>query len=91
MPDLPTVSETIPGFESKGWLALMAPAGTPDHIVRKVNADLRKVMEMDEVKQKFEVLGTYPRSLSPEETAAFIQSEQQLWLPLVRQLNASGK
>lgn len=91
MPDLPTIGETIPGFESKGWLALMAPTGTPEHIVKKINADLRAVLDTDEVKQKFEVLGTYPRALSPAETAAFIRSEQQLWWPLVRQLGASGK
>jgi len=91
MPDLPTVGETIPGFESKGWLALMAPAGAPEHIINKVNADLRMVLDTDDVKQKFEVLGTYPRALSPAETAAFIRGEQQLWWPLVRQLGASGK
>jgi tripartite-type tricarboxylate transporter receptor subunit TctC len=91
MPDLPTVAETIPGFESKGWLALMAPTGTPEHIIKKVNADLRTVLDTDDVKQKFEVLGTYPRALSPAETAAFIRSEQQLWWPVVRQLGASGK
>ena len=41
-PDTATVGETVPGFQSHGWLALMAPAGTPDHIVQKVNADLRR-------------------------------------------------
>jgi tripartite-type tricarboxylate transporter receptor subunit TctC len=43
-PNLPTVAETLPGFESVGWQALLAPAGTPDAIVRKVNADLLKAM-----------------------------------------------
>lgn len=87
MPELPTVAEFVPGFESKGWLALMAPAGTPDAIVRKINADLRVALDHPEVKQKFEVLGTYIRPLSPEQTGAFIKAEQALWWPVVRAAN----
>jgi tripartite-type tricarboxylate transporter receptor subunit TctC len=87
MPELPTVSEFVPGFESKGWLALMAPAGTPDAIVRKISADLLVALDHPEVRHKFEVLGTYIRPLSPEGTAAFIKSEQALWWPIVRAVN----
>lgn len=90
-PDLPTVSETIQGFESKGWLALMAPAGTPDAIVQKVNADLRTVLNQADLKQKFAVIGTYPRALSPAETDAFIKKEENLWWPIVRQVAVDKK
>jgi tripartite-type tricarboxylate transporter receptor subunit TctC len=86
LPDLPTVSETIPDFQSHGWQALMAPAGTPDHVIQKISADLRAILAMPEVQQKFEVLGTYPRPLSPAATAEFIRSEEQLWWPIVRQV-----
>ena len=65
----------------------MAPARTPDAIVQKVNRDLRAVLGEPEVKRKFAVLGTYPRPMSPEETAAFIRSEQDLWRPVVKQLD----
>lgn len=85
-PDLPTVSETLPDFVSKGWLALMAPAGTPDSIIEKVNADLRAVLAQPEVIEKFAALGTYPQPLSPAETARFIRAEQDLWWPIVRQV-----
>jgi tripartite-type tricarboxylate transporter receptor subunit TctC len=87
MPELPAVAEFVPGFESKGWLALMAPAGTPDAVVRKINTDLRTALDHPEVKRKFETLGTYIRPLSPEETGAFIKSEQALWWPVVRAVN----
>ena len=90
-PDLPTVAETIPGFESKGWLALMAPAGTPDAIVQKINADLRTVLATDDVKQRFSVIGTYPHALSPPETAAFIAKEEELWRPIVREVAVDKK
>ena len=89
-PDLPTVEEAVPGiggFEARGWFALMAPARTPDAIVQKVNRDLRTVLGEPEVKRKFAALGTYPRPMSPEETAAFIRSEQDLWRPVVKQLD----
>ena len=89
-PDLPTVEEAAPGigvFEARGWFALMAPARTPDAIVQKVNRDLRAVLGEPEVKRKLAVLGTYPRPMSPEETAAFIRSEQDLWRPIVKQLD----
>jgi tripartite-type tricarboxylate transporter receptor subunit TctC len=87
-PDIPTVSETIPNFVSKGWLALMAPAGTPDSIVRKVNADLQIVLAQPELVERFEAIGTYPQPMSPAETADFIRTEQQLWWPIVRQVES---
>jgi tripartite-type tricarboxylate transporter receptor subunit TctC len=85
-PELPTVSETIPNFASKGWLALMAPTGTPESIIRKVNADLRIVLAQPDLIERFEAIGTYPQPLSPEETTEFIRAEQQLWWPIVRQI-----
>jgi tripartite-type tricarboxylate transporter receptor subunit TctC len=85
-PDLPIVSETLPGFEATGWFALMAPAGTADAIVRQVSQDLRAVLEQPVLQQKLATLGTYTRALSPEELADFIRSEQRLWKPIVKQL-----
>lgn len=87
-PDIPTVSETIPGFSAKGWLALMAPAGTPEKIIAQINADLRVVLAQSELLEKFEAIGTYPQPLSPAETADFIRAEEQLWWPIVRQIEA---
>lgn len=85
-PDLPTMSEAVPGFESKGWLALMAPAGTDDKIVQKVSADLKTVLADPEVQAKLAALGSYPSDLNPAQTAAFIKSEEELWWPLVREV-----
>lgn len=83
-PDLPTVSEFIPNFQSKGWLALMAPTGTSQAIVQKVNADLKIALADAELIQKFAAIGTYPHHMTPAETAAFLRSEQELWHPVVR-------
>ncbi len=86
-PDLPTISETVPGVVSSGWIVLMAPAGVPDAIVKKVNADLRKVVAMPEVQERFHTLGTYSRDLTPEQTYEFMRSEEKLWWPVVREVN----
>ena len=61
LPNLPAINETVPGVVSSGWLVLMAPAGVPDAIIQKVNADLRKVIAMPEVIERFHTLGTYSR------------------------------
>jgi tripartite-type tricarboxylate transporter receptor subunit TctC len=83
-PDLPTVAETMPGFRVVSWLALMAPAGTPDSILRKVSQDLQSVLEQPAIKDKFETLGVYPRPTSGVEAAEFIRSERQLWRPIIK-------
>ena len=67
----------------------MAPTGTPDEIVQKVSRDLRAVLGQREVQEKIRQLGNYERLLSPAETAAFIRSEQQLWMPVIKRLPAA--
>jgi tripartite-type tricarboxylate transporter receptor subunit TctC len=89
-PDLPTVSETLRGFEARGWFALMAPAGTPDDIIRKLNQDLRAVLEDQDLQQRFRTLGTYVRPMSPAQLGEFIRQEQELWLPIVKKISAAS-
>src|SRR5882724_1512942 len=79
LPSLPAINETVPGVVSSGWLVLMAPAGTPDAIIQKVNADVRKVVVMPDVVERFQTLGTYSRDLTPAQTAEFMRSEERLW------------
>ena len=86
LPDLPTIAETVPGVVSSGWILLMAPAGTPDHVIQKVNADLRKVTAMPDVIARLHQLGTYSRDLTPAQTEESIRSEEKLWHPIVRDL-----
>jgi tripartite-type tricarboxylate transporter receptor subunit TctC len=90
LPDLPTINETVPGVISSGWLVLMAPAGTPEPIIQKVSADLRKVIALPDVVERFQTLGTYTRDLTPVQTEEFIRSEERLWWPIVRRINQKG-
>jgi tripartite-type tricarboxylate transporter receptor subunit TctC len=90
LPDLPTIGETVPGVTS-GWIVLMAPTGTPNRIIQKVNADLRMVLANPDVQERFRVLGTYTRDLTPEQTGEFMRSEEQLWWPIVRRVEAEDQ
>jgi tripartite-type tricarboxylate transporter receptor subunit TctC len=88
-PDLPTVAETLPGFESEGWQTLVAPLGTPDAIVRKVNADLNKTLADPDVEKRLTQIGRDHVAMTPEETLAFIQREQQKWAPILAHVDVA--
>jgi tripartite-type tricarboxylate transporter receptor subunit TctC len=86
-PDLPTVAETIPDFRAAGWMAMVAPAGTPEPIVRKVSNDLRTVLTNPEVRAKLASVGSYTRPTSPDDTTKFILNEQRTWAPVLDELS----
>ena len=85
-PNLPTAAETIAGFNSRGWLALVAPVGTPDAIVRKLSDDLRAAVTDPATKTKLETTGNYPNPMTPTEVMAFIRAEQQMWKPVLEHI-----
>jgi tripartite-type tricarboxylate transporter receptor subunit TctC len=87
LPNLPAINETVPGVVSSGWIVLMAPTGVPDAIVQKLNADLRKVVAMPDVVERFHQLGTYSRDYTPAQTTEFMRNEEKLWWPIVREVN----
>ncbi len=87
LPNLPALNETVPGVVSSGWIVLMAPTGVPDAIIQKLNADLRKVVAMSDVVERFHQLGTYSRDYTAAQTGEFMRGEEKLWWPIVRQVN----
>jgi tripartite-type tricarboxylate transporter receptor subunit TctC len=86
MENLPTVAETIPDFFVGAWNVMLSPVGTPDAIIRKVNADLRAAVEDKEVSAKFAANGAFTRYMTPEETTAFTQSQQKIWRPILEKV-----
>jgi tripartite-type tricarboxylate transporter receptor subunit TctC len=75
-PEIPTVAETLPGFDLGIWQSMVAPAGTPKEIVARLYASLAKVVENPEVRSKLLMVGIQPTiSKSPEEFGAFIKSQ----------------
>src|SRR5215831_7722152 len=87
-PNLPTVAETLPGFQAMGWQGLVAPVSTPEAIVRKASEDLRKVVSDPTLAAQLAGRGSYPRPMSPAEVTAFIHDQQHQWGPVLQQLAA---
>ena len=88
LPDVPTFAESgMPGFESVLHYGLLAPAGTPRPIIDRLNAELRKLADAEEVKKRIHSEGGDPMTSSPEEYAADIDQEEQKWATLIRRLN----
>ena len=86
-PDVPTVAETIPDFAATGWQVLVAPLGTPASIISKVSADLAKVVSDPDFKQRLGNIGSYSRAMTPEQVLAFVQKEQDTWLPVLEKVS----
>jgi tripartite-type tricarboxylate transporter receptor subunit TctC len=88
-PNLPAAAETLPGFDARGWSVLVAPLGTPAPIVHKVSDLLRQVVGEADMQRKLAEIGSYARQMTPAETMAFIQAEQQMWKPILEKIAAS--
>jgi tripartite-type tricarboxylate transporter receptor subunit TctC len=88
-PDVPTISESgVPGFEAKSWFGLVAPAGTPAEIIKKINEDVIKVISDPAFAQQYlAAQGLEPITETPEEFAAFIRAERKKWGKVVRDAN----
>ena len=84
-PNVPTVAQTLPGVTAIGFMNLAAPAGTPEPIVRRLAAGLREALDSPAVKRRYADLGIPIRNLTPAETKAFIENEQKIWWPLVKE------
>ncbi len=88
LPDVPTVAESgLPGFEAVLHYGLLAPAGTPRPIVDRLNKELRKLVDTDEVKKRIHSEGGDPLTSTPDEYAADIDREETKWGALIRKLN----
>ena len=79
VPGVPTINTVVPGFTSEVWFGLLAPAGTPDDIIQKLNAAVRQVMSNDEIRAQLLPTGALPRTSTPAEFAALMASESAQW------------
>jgi len=84
LPDVPTAKEAgLDGYETYGWLALLAPKDTPRPIIDKLNAELAAAIKDETVKARFLELGAEPVATSPEETSKFISAELKKWREII--------
>ena len=90
-PDVPTVAETIPGFEATTWFAVFAPAGTPADVVSRINSELQRVFKLPDVVDKLKTLGLEPWISTPDELAKFQASEMLKWAKVVKESGAKAE
>ena len=89
-PDVPTVAETVPGFEATTWFAIFAPAGTPKDVVNRLNAEVLRVFKLPDVVDKLKALGLEPWLSTPEELARYQSSEIIKWAKVVKDSGAKA-
>jgi tripartite-type tricarboxylate transporter receptor subunit TctC len=82
-PDVPTIAETLPGFEANTWVGFFAPAGTPTQIVQKISTDTQAVLKESTVVQKFLTMGALPSGNQPEAFNSFVIKDIQRWKNVV--------
>jgi tripartite-type tricarboxylate transporter receptor subunit TctC len=90
-PDVPTVAETVPGFEATTWFAIFAPAGTPRDVVARLNTEMQRVFKLPDVQEKLRTLGLEPWISTPEELARFQATEIVKWAKVVKDSGASAE
>jgi tripartite-type tricarboxylate transporter receptor subunit TctC len=74
IPDVPTVADTVPGFEISSWLGFFAPAGTPRPVIARLNAELGKILNSDTVKERLAALGLGVAAGTPEALAETVRA-----------------
>jgi len=79
LPDVPAIAEVLPGYEAMAWVGLFAAPGTPPAIVEKMQAAIRQVLQLPEVRERLMALATLPGGQSAQEFAAFIARDVERW------------
>ena len=90
-PDVPTVAESLPGFEATTWFAMFAPANTPKPIIDKLNAEVVRVFKLPEVTERLKTLGLDPVLSTPDELGKYQASEIVKWAKVVKESGAKAE
>jgi tripartite-type tricarboxylate transporter receptor subunit TctC len=87
LPDVPTIAETLPGFESAAWFAIVAPPKTPAAIVDKINADMNEALRERDIRERLAQLSAEPIGGTPQATAAYMREEVERWAKVIKTAN----
>jgi tripartite-type tricarboxylate transporter receptor subunit TctC len=90
-PDIPTVAESLPGFEATTWFAMFAPANTPKAVIDRLNAEALRVFKLPEVAERLKTLGLDPVLSSPDELAKYQATEIVKWAKVVKESGAKAE
>jgi tripartite-type tricarboxylate transporter receptor subunit TctC len=85
LPDVPTVAESVPGYNVQSWYGVWMPKGTPKEIVTKISKEVAEIFKTPDMRQRLVTLGVEPTTSTPEEFGAFTVSEMKRWSELVKE------
>lgn len=91
IPHIPTIAADLSGFEAVSWYALMAPARTPDAIIRKLQAEVARILQLPNVRSALEAQGAQAVGNTPEELAHIIREDTARWAKVIREANIEIK
>jgi tripartite-type tricarboxylate transporter receptor subunit TctC len=92
MPEVPTVAEAgVPGYEATIWLGLMAPKGTPQEVVEKLNREIAKIMERADIKENWAKQGAVPMMMRPAEFEQYLRADIEKWAHVVKVSGAKAE
>jgi tripartite-type tricarboxylate transporter receptor subunit TctC len=86
LPDVPTVAETLPGFEMAVWYGAYGPAGMPKEIVARLSAEIGRILSLPEVKKRMADIAVETQTSSPEQLASLTRADADKWGQIIRQL-----
>ena len=89
-PEIPTIAESIPGFEATTWFALFAPAGTPKPVIDRLNAETVRIFKLPDIQERLQKLGLEPVLSTPEELTRYQATEIVKWTKVVKESGASA-
>jgi tripartite-type tricarboxylate transporter receptor subunit TctC len=87
LPDVPPANETLPGFEVVNWYGMVLPAGTSSEIIRRLQSEVVKAMNVPDIREKLIAQGTDPVGSTPEAFGAFMKSETAKWAAVIKAAN----
>jgi tripartite-type tricarboxylate transporter receptor subunit TctC len=87
LPDIPTMAESVPGYDASGWYGIGAPKNTPPEIVDRLNKEINTALADPKMKARLADLGAVPMSMTPAEFGKFIASETDKWGKVIRDAN----
>jgi len=85
MPDVPTIGETLPGYQAEAFQGVVAPAGVPRAIAEKLAAEIGAIVKSREVAERFGADGAVPAGTTPQQFAAFLRSEMKKWAQVIKE------
>jgi tripartite-type tricarboxylate transporter receptor subunit TctC len=91
MPEIPTVAESVPGYEMVLWIGMFAPAGTPRDIAARLNTEVVRIVKLPDIREKLHAMDVDPLGNTPEQVSEWIRREIAKYGPVVKAANIKAE